>query len=61
MDLQCVFHWFLYEVYNLATEAVGALAKPIIDVASLEPYEENHESGVAQARVANQEGITRKM
>lgn len=42
------------EVYHLAAETVVALAKPIIDVTSLELYEENHESVVGQARVINQ-------
>ena len=31
-------------VYNLASETVVALAKPVIDVTSLKPYEKN-ESG----------------
>lgn len=40
-------------VYNLAAETVVSLAKPVIDVTSLESYEEN-ESVVGQARVMNQ-------
>lgn len=40
-------------VYNLAPETVVALAKPVIDVTSLETYEENG-SVVGQARVMNQ-------
>ena len=40
-------------VYNLAAETVVALAKPVIDVTSLETYEENG-SVVGQARVMNQ-------
>ena len=40
-------------VYNLAAETVVALAKPVIDVTSLELYEEN-ESVVGHARVMNQ-------
>ena len=40
-------------VYNLAAETVNALAKPVIDVTSLEPYEEN-ESVVGRAKVMNQ-------
>ena len=40
-------------VYNLAAETVVALAKPVIDVTSLETYEENG-SVVGQARIMNQ-------
>ena len=40
-------------VYNSAAETVVALAKPVIDVTSLETYEENG-SVVGQARVMNQ-------
>ena len=40
-------------VYNLASETVVALGKPVIDVTTLEPYEEN-ESVLGQARVMNQ-------
>ena len=40
-------------VYNLAPETVVALAKPVIDVTSLETYEENG-NVVGQARVMNQ-------
>lgn len=40
-------------VYNLAAATVVALAKPVIDVTTLEPYDEN-ESLAGRARVMNQ-------
>ena len=43
------------EVFNLAAETVVALAKPVIDVTSLELCEESQESVVGQARVINQQ------
>ena len=43
------------EVFNLAAETVVALAKPVIEVTSLELYEESQESVVGQARAINQQ------
>ena len=43
------------EVFDLAAETVVALAKPVIDVTSLELYEESQESVGDQARAINQQ------
>ena len=43
------------EVFNLAAETVVALAKLVIEVTSLELYEESQEGVGDQARVINQQ------
>ena len=49
------------EVHYLAAENVVALVKLLVDITSLEIYDENHERVVGQARVNTSACITRNI
>lgn len=51
VDIVVFLRVFTDEVYNLVAETVVALAKLVVDVTSLKPFEENHDSVLGQAKV----------